>query len=312
MLWGPDPPCGVVTLNVMDPILGHVGGGSFDPLQLAGLTLAATAYALRSRTLAEEGRAVPAWRVACFAAGVIAIGLGLVSPLAHMGGELQWAHMAQHLVIGDIAAGLIVLGLTGPLLQPLLAIKAIDGLRVLTHPLVALPLWAASLYIWHIPALYQATLTSEVAHALQHSCFIGFGILMWMPVFGPLPKPAWFGLGAKLGYVVAVRFVGTVLGNVFMWSNTAFYPDYAPTQADFGIDPIADQSTAGVLMTVEGGLVTLGVLAWLFLKWAQQDTERQALIELAEERGVPLSEGRAERAVAAGQGSRLAERIRDA
>ena len=62
MLWGPDPPCGVVTLNVMDPILGHVGGGSFDPLQLAGLTLAATAYALRSRTLADEGRAVPAWR----------------------------------------------------------------------------------------------------------------------------------------------------------------------------------------------------------------------------------------------------------
>ncbi len=109
-----------------------------------------------------------------------------------------------------------------------------------------------------------------------------------------------------------MRFAGTILGNVFMWSNTAFYPAYAPGQADFGIDPIADQSTAGVLMTIEGGLITLGVLAWLFLKWAQQDTERQALIELAEERGVPLSEGRAERAVAAGEGGRLAERIRGA
>ena len=97
-----------------------------------------------------------------------------------------------------------------------------------------------------------------------------------------------------------------------MWSNTAFYPDYAPGQADFGIDPIADQSTAGVLMTLEGGLVTLGVLAWLFMKWAQQDTERQALVELADERGVELSEGRAERAVAAGEGARLAERIRGA
>ena len=73
-----------------------------------------------------------------------------------MGEELLLAHMAQHLLIGDIAALLIVLGLTGPLLQPLLAIKAIDRLRVLTHPLVALPLWAASLYVWHIPALYQA------------------------------------------------------------------------------------------------------------------------------------------------------------
>ncbi len=296
----------------MTPILGHVGGGTLDPIQLAGLTLAATAYALRSRALAEEGRPVPAWRVACFSVGITLIALGLVSPLAHMGGELQWAHMAQHLVIGDIAAALIVGGLTGPLLQPLLAIKAIDRLRVLTHPLVALPLWAASLYIWHIPALYQATLTSEAVHALQHSCFIGFGILMWMPLFGPLPKPAWFGIGAKIGYVVAVRFAGTILGNVFMWSNTAFYPDYAPGQADFGIDPIADQSTAGVLMTLEGGLITLGVLAWLFMKWAQQDTERQALVELADERGVELSEGRAERAVAAGEGARLAERIRGA
>lgn len=296
----------------MIPVLGHVGGGTLDPIQLAGLTFAATAYTLRTRTLAEEGRPVPAWRVACFASGIILIAAGLVSPLAHMGGELQWAHMAQHLVIGDIAAALIVGGLTGPLLQPVLAIKLFDRLRVLAHPLVALPLWVASLYIWHTPALYQATLTSEPVHALQHICFIGFGILMWMPLFGPLPKPKWFGIGAKLGYVIAVRFAGTILGNVFMWSNTAFYPDYAPGQADFGIDPIADQSTAGVLMTLEGGLVTLGVLAWLFMKWAQQDTERQALVELADERGVELSEGRAERAVAAGEGARLAERIRGA
>jgi len=95
-----------------------------------------------------------------------------------------------------------------------------------------------------------------------------------------------------------------------MWSNTVFYPDYGPGEADFGISPLTDQGTAGVIMTAEGGLVTLGVLAWLFLKWAQQDTERQRLVELAEERGVPLSEERAERAVAAGTGARLEERLR--
>ena len=296
----------------MNFLVAHVGGGSFDFLQLSGLTLAATAYALRARSLAEDGRPVPGWRIACFAGGIALIAAGLVSPLAHMGSELQWAHMAQHLVIGDLAAGLIVLGLTGPLLQPVLAIRFFDRLRILAHPLVAFPLWAASLYIWHIPALYEATLTSDAAHALQHSCFIGFGILMWMPVFGPLPTPSWFGLGSKLIYVVGVRFAGTILGNVFMWANTPFYPAYEPGQREFGIDPIADQSTAGVLMTVEGGLVTLAVLAWLFLKWAQQDEERQALVELAEERGVELSEGRAERAVAAGKGARLADRIRDA
>jgi cytochrome c oxidase assembly factor CtaG len=292
--------------------IAHVGGGTLEPLQLIGVAAAAVAYWKRAGTLAAEDRPLPSWRVACFAAGLALIVAGLVSPLAHMGEELLLAHMIQHLLVGDLAALLIVLGLTGPLLQPLLAIRTIDRLRVLTHPLVAFPLWAASLYVWHIPALYQGALGSEPLHALQHACFLGFGVLMWMPLVGPLPKPAWFGIPAKIGYVVAVRLAGTVLGNVFMWSNEVFYPDYAPGEADFGISPLTDQGTAGVLMTIEGGLVTLGVLAWLFLKWAEQDSERQRLVELAEERGVELPEGRAERAVAAGEGARLEERIKGA
>lgn len=295
----------------MTPVLGHVGGGTLEPLQLVAVTVAAAAYTFRAQALAAQGRPVPAWRVACFAAGIVLIAAGLISPLAHMGEELLLAHMAQHLLVGDIAALLIVLGLTGPLLQPLLAIKAIDRLRVLTHPLIALPLWALSLYVWHIPALYQEALTNEAVHALQHACFIGFGVLMWMPLVGPLPVPSWFGIGPKIGYIVGVRFAGTILGNVFMWSNSVFYPAYAPGEAEFGISALSDQGTAGVIMTVEGGLVTLGVLAWLFLLWAQQDTERQRLVELAEERGVTLSEGRAERAVRAGEGGRLRERIEE-
>jgi cytochrome c oxidase assembly factor CtaG len=287
-----------------------VGGLNLEPQVLTVIAIAG-AYALRARTLAAEHRPVPGWRVGCFAAGCVLLAAGLVSPLSHMGEELLLAHMGQHLLVGDVAALLIVLGLTGPLLQPLLAIKAIDRLRVLAHPLVALPLWVASLYIWHIPALYQASLTSEPIHALQHTCFIGFGVLMWMPLLGPLPQPSWFGLPAKLGYLIAVRFAGTVLGNVFMWSNTVFYPDYAPGEADFGISPLSDQGTAGVIMTIEGGLITLGVMAWLFLLWAQQDTERQRLVELAEERGVELGDARAERAVRAGQGGRLEERIKE-
>lgn len=295
----------------MIPVLGHVGGGTLEPLQLLAVAAAALPYWRRARSLAARGRPVPRWRIASFATGLCLIAVGLASPLAHMGEELLLAHMAQHLLIGDIAAGLIVLGLTGPLLQPLLAVPVIDRLRVLIHPLVALPLWVASLYVWHIPALYQAALTSEPLHGLQHLCFVGFGILMWMPLVGPLPVPTWFGIGGKLGYVITVRFAGAVLGNAFMWSNTVFYPDYARGEADFGISPLTDQGTAGVIMMAESGLVTLGALAWLLLLWAQQDTERQRLLELAEAKGVPLDEARAGRAVRAGQGARLEERLRE-
>ncbi len=292
-------------------LLAHVGGGTFAPLQLLPLGVAALLYARRMSSLAASGRPVPAWRAISFASGLALIVAGLASPLAHMGDELLLAHMAQHLLIADLAALLLVLGLTGPLLQPLLAVAWIDRLRILAHPLVAFPLWAANLYLWHLPVLYQGALGSEPLHALQHACFLGFGVLMWMPLVGPLPVPRWFGLPAKLGYVVAVRLAGTVLGNVFMWSNQVFYPDYAPGEADFDVSPLSDQGTAGVIMTVEGGLVTLGLLAWLFLRWAQQDSERQRLVDLADERGVPLAEGRAGRAAAAGEGDRLEKRIEE-
>jgi putative membrane protein len=183
-------------------------------------------------------------------------------------------------------------------------------MRHLAHPLVALPLWAIDLYVWHVPVLYQAATDHSALHALQHSCFIGLGVLMWMPLVGPLPQPKWFGLPAKLGYVIAVRFTGIVLGNVFMWSNSVFYPHYASGEAKWHISAVTDQSLAGVIMMVEGTFVTLGLLAWLFLQWAQQDTERQRLMDLADSRGVALSDARASRAAAAGQGARLEERIK--
>jgi cytochrome c oxidase assembly factor CtaG len=295
----------------MSAPLAHVGGGTLEPLQLAGLAALTAAYAMRARTLARRGRPVPKWRLACFASGVALTAASLASPLAHLGEELMLAHMAQHLVLGDLAALLIVLGLTGPLLQPLLAIGAIDRLRVLTHPLVAFPLWTASLYIWHIPALYQGALSSEPLHALQHACFIGFGVVMWMPLVGPLPVPQWFGAGGRLAYTAAVRLAGAGLGNFLMWSGKVLYPDYAGGEAFWDISPLTDQGIAGVIMTAEGGLVTLGVLTWLFLRWAQQDTERQRLLDLAESRGVRLDPERAGRAVAAGQGARLEERLRE-
>jgi putative membrane protein len=87
------------------------------------------------------------------------------------------------------------------------------------------------------------------------------------------------------------------------------YPDYAAGEAHWDISPLSDQGTAGVIMTVEGGLVTLGLLTWVFLRWARESEERQQLMELAEREGVALDPSRARRAVAAGQGERLRERI---
>jgi len=289
-------------------LLAHVSG-TFVPLEVIPVTAAGILYWHRATSLSWDGRPVPAWRQACFGAGLATIAIALFSPIGHISEELVIAHMAEHLLIGDIAALLLVLGLTRSLLQPLLAIRVFNRLQVLAHPLVAFPLWAVNLFVWHIPALYQDAYGTAPVHALEHFSFLLFGALMWMSVFGPLPKPEWFNAAWKVGYVIAVRFTGAILGNVLMWSGTVLYPIYAEGEAYWGVSPLADQSTAGVVMMIEGTFIGLGVLAWVFFEVAREGTEKQRLLDLAEQRGVPLDERRAQRAVAAGHGARLEERL---
>jgi len=280
-------------------------------VQLGPLLVLAVLYATRVRTLAGEARnPVPGWRQACFYGGLVTIGAALTS-LGGPSQELLFAHMVEHLLLGDIAALLLVLGLTGPLLAPVLRIRFFDRLRILAHPLIAFPLWAIDLYVWHLPVLYQAALRHSGVHALEHAMFLGFGVNMWMCLFGPLPMPQWFGNLAKLGYIIAVRLTGTILGNVFLWSGTVFYPFYNHGDAVYHIAPLADQNIAGAVMMVEESILTLCLFCWLFLRTAREGEERQDLLDFADAQGLELSEQRAARAVAAGRGADLRRRLEE-
>jgi cytochrome c oxidase assembly factor CtaG len=288
--------------------------GSWAPLATGGLAPAlsplllaayAVPYARRARTLARRGRPVPTWRLWCFGAGLVLLLLAVSPPVDVLANDRFAWHMAEHLLIGDLAPLLVVLGLTGPLLAPVLRIGFVDRLRVLTHPVLAFALWAVDLYFWHLPFAYQAALRHDAIHVLEHACFFVFGLNLWMPLFGPLPRPAWFGNGAALGYVVVVRLTGTVLANVFVWAGGVVYPYYGtPAHGALG-----DQAGAGSIMMVEQSLLTLCLFCWLFLKTARDAEERDRLKELADSRGVPLDDRRAARAVAAGHGEALRRRI---
>ncbi len=280
---------------------------------MAGLPIVLLAYAVpylvRVRTLSRAGRPVAGWRVACFLTGLAVLVGADVGPVRDLSGELFTAHMAEHLLIADVAALLLVLGLTGPVMAPVLRIGALKWLRAVAHPAVALPLWALDLYVWHLPVLYEGTLEHDWLHALEHACFLFFGANLWMALLGPLPKPGWFGTGARLGYVIAARMVGAVLGNVFLWSEAVFYDAYAPGVRLHGTTLLADQSTAGAVMMVWESVLTIGLFCWLFLRAARESEERQALLELAQARGADVDERRIARAVTAGRGDELRRRL---
>lgn len=282
-----------------------------EPLQIVPALAFGVMYVVRARRLAANGKPVASWRRACFFSGLALIVLTLVSPLGALADELFAAHMAEHLLIADIGALLLVLGLTGPLLAPLLRTTALGWLRHLAHPVPAFGLWAADLFFWHLVGPHEAAVENDAVHALQHMLFVGLGINMWMALLGPLPKPLWFGNFAKLVYIVVVRLTSTVLANVFVWSNDVFFDVYAAGERAHDISPHTDQVVAGSIMMVEGSILTICLFGWLFLRSAREGQERQELIELAAAGGVALDERRAARAVSAGRGGELKRRIED-
>lgn len=275
---------------------------TFDPIQLTSLALIGLLYHRRVRTLAERGHPVERWRLWCFWSGLASLLFVLASPVDALGEkQFLFVHMIQHIVIGDLAPLLMVAGLTGPILRPVLALPVIGRLRVLGHPLVAFPLWAANLYIWHLPYLYEAALHHDAVHALQHTMFFLCGALFWAAVLEPLPGPSWFGSGAKLLYIVAARVIGMVLANIMLWSSSVFYSTYDHA-ARWGITPQSDQGIAGSTMMIVDSIVTISAIAWLFLRLAGESELKQRLIEDGYDPAV------ASRAVRYGRGEELASR----
>jgi cytochrome c oxidase assembly factor CtaG len=239
--------------------------------QLAGIVLLAVLYAAAFRRVRR--RASP-WRAASFALA-LAILLGAVlSPIDRLGEERLFSvHMLQHLLIGDLAPLFAVLGLDGPLLRPLLAVAPVRRFRVLAHPLVALPLWAANLCAWHTTLLYDAALRNDGVHALQHALFFACGALVWSAVLEPLPGPAWFTSARKLLYVGAMWLVSLGLAQFFLWSAHPYYARYAQFHG-----ALADQRAGGGVMLVEGTLVMLGVVVWLLLRVLAEGERRETLM----------------------------------
>jgi len=276
---------------------------TFDPLQIVPILLVAALYARRFSTLRRRGTPVPGWRIAVFAAGILTLLVALVSPVHELGEQLFTFHMTQHVLLGDLAPLALLAGLTGPILRP--ALTVLHRLRFLAHPLVALPIWAVNLYVWHLPFLYDAAVRHESVHALEHLCFFTAGAVMWLPVLETLPAPEWFGTGAKLGYIAVVRAVETVLGNIFFWSGTVFYDVYEHHARLWGLSALEDQGIAGAVMMLEGSIVTLVALAWLFLRMASEGELRQQLLE----RG--LDPRAVKRAVRYGRASSLESARRD-
>jgi putative membrane protein len=257
------------------------------------LALPAWLYWRAVRILATRGYRVPRLQQLCWFAGLMSLGVALLSPLDELGEtDLLSAHMGQHLLIGDLAAPFLVLGLRSPVYAFLLPRRLLvplarwQGLRrtfrQVRRPLVAAPLWILILYGWHMVPAYEGALRSPVMHALQHQSFIVGSMLVWISVLEPARRRVPGGLW-KIAHIVGVRAAGMFLGMAFLLlRNPAYDGFYGHRALEHGLSPLEDQQLAGGLMLGLDFVVMLGALTFFFLRTAQ-DADRE------EERKLPAT-----------------------
>lgn len=267
---------------------GYLHGMSrWDVVALAMTAITAALYATGSRRLVARGARLRRGDQIAFWAGWTAAVSVLLPPIDTQATRLFSVHMFQHEMLMLVAAPLMVAG--RPIAVVLWALPKASRMRVthgpfvaavtavwraLTVPLVAWALHGVTVWLWHLPLPYEAAVQSESIHAVQHLTFVGTAVPFWWGLV--------YGRYGRAGYGVSVLFVFStlvhtgILGAIFTLSRSPFYRVYLERASAAGVDPVADQQLAGLIMWIPAGVVLTCFGLALFTAWVGASESRTA------------------------------------
>jgi putative membrane protein len=267
------------------------GSWSFDPAAIAGLLVASALYVRVYRRAAARSSAMGAGHWVPYSAGIAVLAIALLSPLDAIGDQyLLSAHMAQHVLLSDVAPALLLLGLRSPVLPLGLSRSALRAvapgggrsgrvLATLTSPWVAIPLWAIATWVWAIPTVFDFAAQHQVVHAFEHATLFYTGLALWWLIVDPLPRARLRPNGQRLALLGFSRLVSAAVCLPLTWISTTQYSLYANAPRGYGISAIADQHLAGAGMCFIEFLVFGIAFATVFMSMLGRDDARVALAE---------------------------------
>ena len=256
---------------------------NLEPGLLLALVSYLAIYAYRWRQARREAgrRGASIWRLLSFTAGVAMLVIALVSPIDRLGEQLFVMHMVQHVFLTDLAAVLLLLGLTKVILRPVTAAAQRVERRAgfLAHPAAAVLLYGGTLWAWHIPAMYQASLEQPVVHTVQHISFASAALLFWWHVLSPIrSRRRLRGMGVVF-YVGTAKLLTGLLASLFTWAPAHLYEWYARQPRYWGLSVEEDQALAGAVMMVEASAVMTLAAVFLFVRMLTESEQDELRAE---------------------------------
>ncbi len=225
----------------------------------------------------------PRQRWVWFILGDLFLLIALVSPLHTLGDTYLFsAHMVQHLLLMLFVPPLLLVSLPPKRLR-----KALEkpflfrAERYLSLPLVALLAGIGTMWFWHIPALYQATLDNHNVHIVEHLSFLVTSTIFWWPVLTPLRERQLTTLPAMV-YLFTAGFASLILG-ILLTFAPPLYAGYQNPHDWLGLLPTIrqgwrvsaalDQQVGGLIMWVASGPIYLAAILWVLSNWFSSQDE---------------------------------------
>ena len=229
-------------------------------------------------------------QVATFSLGVLTIFVALLSPLHILSDQYLFsAHMLQHVLLTLVAPPLLILGTPHWLIRPLLRPDPVFiAARLLTHPVVAFAVFNLVFSMWHIPALYNLSVTNHAIHIGEHMLFSGTALLMWWPIASTMPELPRLAYPLQMVYLFTLSIAQIIVFGPVVFSGEPLYEWYSQAPRIWSIGVMVDQQVGAVIMKIGGGAIFMTLLIVAFFRWYQreeQDTEAHRNLRLKEQTG---------------------------
>jgi cytochrome c oxidase assembly factor CtaG len=240
------------------------------PILLIG-TLGGVYVARWRRVRAQGGmrgrREAPTWALVSYLGGILALVIALISPVDRLAEQAFTMHMVQHVLLLDIAPIALICGLTKVILRPVThkLQRLEESAGIFSHPVFAIVLYVAMMWLWHVPRLYDAALRHSTIHIVEHICFMSVGLLYWWHLLGPIRSRHRLTEMGAVVYMLSTKLLVGLLGIGLTFAPEPLYAFYKEQAPIWGLNPVEDESLAGGLMAFEQSVVMGIALVWLFV-----------------------------------------------
>ena len=191
------------------------------------------------------------------------------------------AHMVQHLLLTLLLPPLLIAGVPGWMLRPLLGPRAARAVATfVTRPAMCFLIFNVTIAVWHVPFFYNAAMANHNIHIVEHLMFMASAVLMWWPFMSPLPELPRLSYPGQMLYCFVNTLPMSVVAVYITMADHVLYPAYAVAPRIWGLSPMMDQQLGGLIMWIPGSVVFWVILSVIFFKWVARGEDSRAAAQV--------------------------------